>query len=57
MPEDAPGIGATIPLAEIICAKAPSQGSRSAAIEDEEELDEEEEADVEIEDEPEEDEE
>jgi hypothetical protein len=56
MPEDAPGIGATIPRAEIVRAKAPPK-EVAAAIEDDDELDEEEEADVEIEDEPEEDEE
>jgi hypothetical protein len=56
MPEDAPGIGASIPRAEIIRAKAPPKEA-VAAIEDEEELDEEEEAEVEIDDEPEEDEE
>ncbi len=56
MPEDAPGIGAIIPRAEIARAKAPPKEA-AAAIEDEDELDEEEEADVEIDDEPEEDEE
>jgi hypothetical protein len=56
MPEDAPGIGAIIPRAEVVRAKAPPKEA-AAVIEDDEELDEEEEADVEIDDEPEEDEE
>jgi hypothetical protein len=58
MPEDAPGIGASIPRAEVVRSKAAvKEAAAAAVIEDDEELDDEEESEVEIDDEPDEDEE
>jgi hypothetical protein len=57
MPEDAPGIGASIPRTPAVSAK-PSPKETAAAIEDDEDIEDEEEADLEVdEEEPEEDEE
>ena len=57
MPENAPGLGASIPRTETAPPKASRKLATAAVVEDEEEVDEEEESEIEVDDEPEEDEE
>jgi hypothetical protein len=57
MPENAPGLGASIPRTEITPPKAARKLASPAVVEDDEDIDEEEEAELEMDEEPEEDEE
>jgi hypothetical protein len=57
MPENAPGLGASIPRTETATPKAARKQAAAAVVEDDEEPDEEEESEIEMDDEPEEDEE